>query len=294
MNIDLHSHSTASDGSYSSSELVAFAKQQNLSMLAITDHDTMAGYLSVCHQATDIRLIAGVEISCRHMLMGSYNKKSYNKNCPNTEQIIHVVGLAVQDTAIMQEALQAIQQSRAVRAKQMIAKLAVLLDKDAEQLWHSALQKVAGNANALGRVHIAQVLYDLGAIKTIKDAFDKYLADGKCAYVPLDTPTMAMVVALIHRCGGFAVLAHPTRYDLSATRVRRLIADFATMGGDGCELPALDEPKSTRQMIDRAIAEHNLLVSVGSDFHGTTMPWRQLGHVPTPNVEQVGIWERFN
>lgn len=289
MNIDLHSHSTASDGSYLPSELVAFAKQQNLSMLAITDHDTMAGYLSVCHQTTDIRLIAGVEISCSHTLMGSYNKTR-----PNTERIIHVVGLAIQDTAIMQEALQAIQQSRAVRAKQMIAKLAVLLDKDAEQLWHSALQKVAGNANALGRVHIAQVLYDLGAIKTIKDAFDKYLADGKCAYVALDTPTMAMVVTLIHRCGGFAVLAHPTRYGLSATRVRRLIADFAVMGGDGCELPALDEPKSTRQMIDRAIAEHNLLVSVGSDFHGTTMPWRQLGHVPTPNVEQVGIWERFN
>lgn len=289
MNIDLHSHSTASDGSYSPSELVAFAKQHNLSMLAITDHDTMAGYLSVCHQSIDIRLIAGVEISCRHMLMGSYNK-----NRPNAERIIHVVGLAIQDTAIMQEALQAIQQSRAVRAKQMIVKLAVLLDKDAEQLWHSALQKVAGNANALGRVHIAQMLYELSAVKTTQDAFDKYLADGKCAYVPLNTPTMATAVALIHRCGGFAVLAHPTRYGLSATRVRKLIADFAVMGGDGCELPAFDEPKSTRQMIDRAIAEHNLLVSVGSDFHGTNIPWRKLGQVPTPNIEQIGVWERFS
>src|SRR5699024_9211067 len=88
-------------------------------------------------------------------------------------------------------------------------------------------------------------------------------------------------ISLIHRCGGKAVLAHPTRYNLSATRVRKLIAEFAQFGGDGCELPNNDEPLSTRRMVDRSIAEHGLQVSTGSDFHGTSMPWRKLGDVPS-------------
>ena len=83
------------------------------------------------------------------------------------------------------------------------------------------------------------------------------------------------------------MLAHPTRYGLSATRVRKLISDFAEMGGDACELPSNDEPISKRQMIDRQIAEHGLKVSVGSDFHGANMPWRRLGDVPRLNENQT-------
>ena len=132
----------------------------------------------------------------------------------------------------------------------------------------------------------------MGAVKSIQDAFDKYLADNKPAYVAMQTLSMADAVRLIHTCGGLAVLAHPTRYGLSATRVRRLIDEFGQLGGDAVELPNA-EPISTVAMIDRCIAQHGLLVSVGSDFHGVTMPWRKLGQTATPKPNQMGVWERF-
>ena len=100
-------------------------------------------------------------------------------------------------------------------------------------------------------------------------------------------------IELIHACGGKAVLAHPTRYQLSATRVRKLIEEFAQLGGDACELPATSEPISTRRMVDRSLAEHGLAASIGSDFHGSNMPWRRLGDVPTLNDDQQGVWESF-
>ena len=100
-------------------------------------------------------------------------------------------------------------------------------------------------------------------------------------------------IELIHACGGKAVLAHPTRYQLSATRVRKLIEEFAQLGGDACELPANSEPISTRRMVDRSIAEHQLVTSIGSDFHGSNMPWRRIGDVPVLHPEQQGIWQSF-
>ena len=100
-------------------------------------------------------------------------------------------------------------------------------------------------------------------------------------------------IEVIHAAGGFAVLAHPTRYDLSATNIRYLIEIFAKFGGDAVELPPAIEPASTRQMVDRMIAEFNLKVSVGSDFHGANMPWIKLGHIPRLKDGQVGIWESF-
>lgn len=288
MTIDLHSHTTASDGSYSPDELLAYACDIGIKTLAITDHDTLAGYLTVSHQDTfGINLIAGVEVSCHHLLMGGYGKHA------TITQMVHIVGLNIQQVSTMQAALQGIQQSRASRGQQITNKMATLVGVSADELWQKVLTKADHNSHSVGRAHVAQVLFDLGAVKTTQEAFDKYLADNKPAYVPLQTFSMSEVVALIHRCGGLAVLAHPTRYRLSATRVRRLIADFAKVGGDGCELPADSEPVSTRQMIDRSIAACHLMVSVGSDFHGASMPWRKLGQVPTLKDGQIPIWSKF-
>ena len=86
-------------------------------------------------------------------------------------------------------------------------------------------------------------------------------------------------------------MAHATRYNLTANKVRKLIADFASSGGDAVELPASNEPTSTRHMVDRVIKAHELKVTIGSDFHGSTMPWRVLGGVPKLHEGQVGIWE---
>lgn len=100
-------------------------------------------------------------------------------------------------------------------------------------------------------------------------------------------------IEVIHNSKGFAVLAHPTRYDLSATNTRYLIELFASCGGDAVELPPPVDPLSTRQMIDRMIDQHHLAISIGSDFHGENMPWIKLGNTPKPSSNQQGIWERF-
>ncbi|MDO5650686.1 MAG: PHP domain-containing protein [Moraxella sp.] len=296
MKIDLHSHSTCSDGTFSPTELLALANKAGIDMFALTDHDSIAG-LMAAKQAADnhgIRLIHGVEISCHHSIQGGYGKNQYKSKS------IHVVALNFDDVITMQHKLQALQDSRENRGRQIVLKMADILAQQDEfshisddVLWQAVLAKASGNPKAVGRAHIAQVLHELGVVKTIQLAFDKYLADNKPAYVAIDSLSINEAVELIHACGGVAVLAHPTRYGLSATRVRRLIADFAQCGGDGCELPPPSEPISTRAMIDRCIAEHALKVSVGSDFHGATMPWRRLGETSTPKAEQVGIWEQF-
>lgn len=289
MKIDLHSHSTASDGTVSPSELVELAKNAGISLFAITDHDTLSGYLSLEGVSDEsFRLIAGVEISCTHTLTGGYGK---NKEL---SKIIHIVALDVKNTQKLEQALQAVQDSRALRGRKIVQKLSTLLSLPAEDVWQACLDKVGGNERALGRPHIGQVLVERGVVKSITEAFEKYLGDGKSAYVAIETLTMADTIKLIKECGGFSVLAHPTRYGLSATRVRKLIEEFAALGGDACELPAPSEPLATRKMIDRCILEQKLLVSVGSDFHGTTTPWRKLGQVAELTAHQTGIWTKFD
>lgn len=294
MNIDLHSHSTCSDGTFSPSELVERAKLAHIDVFALTDHDTILGVETARQQAQKlgIHLINGVEISCHHTLLGGYGK---NQSLTKT---IHVVALNFPDTNKMQTALQALQDSRENRGRAIVQKLGELLKDDPnvseEILWQAVLTKAGNNPKAVGRAHIAQVLTQFGVVKDVQSAFDKYLADNKPAYVAIDSLTMEQTIGLIHECGGLAVLAHPTRYNLSATRIRRLIDEFARCGGDAVELPTPSEPVSTRAMIDRCILAHDLMISVGSDFHGANMPWRKLGQVAKPHAHQTGVWEKFS
>ena len=289
MKIDLHCHSTCSDGTYAPTEVIQRAHAAGVNVLALTDHDTLAGIdeASVAAKACNIQLINGVEISCEHTLSGGYGK---NKS---TNKIIHVLGLDFTDREKMHQTLEQLQDSRASRGQKMTEKLSELLDISYDELWHAILEKAGGNPQAVGRAHIGQVLFEQGHVKTVQKAFDKYLADNKPAYVAIEALTMQHGIELIQACGGKAVLAHPTRYQLSATRVRKLIEEFAQLGGDGCELPASTEPVSTRRMVDRSLAEHKLAASIGSDFHGSNMPWRRLGDTPILNPEQQGIWQSF-
>ena len=289
MTIDLHCHSTCSDGTFSPTEVVQRAHHAGVNILALTDHDTLAGIdeARVTAETLGIQLINGVEISCEHTLSGGYGK---NKS---TNKIIHVLGLDFTDRDKMHETLQKLQQSRATRGQRITEKLSECLAIDYDELWHEVCVKAGNNPQAVGRAHIGQVLFERGAVKTVQKAFDKYLADNKPAYVAIEALSLAHGIELIQACGGKAVLAHPTRYQLSATRVRKLIEEFAQLGGDACELPADSEPLSTRRMVDRSIAEHNLAASIGSDFHGSNMPWRRLGDAPKPHAEQRGIWHSF-
>lgn len=286
LKVDLHCHSTFSDGSFSPEDVVNKAHDTGVEVLALTDHDTINGITKARHTAKSLnmRLLNGVEISCEHTLQGGYGK---HKNCI---KIIHIVGLGFNNTELMHQKLSQLQQSRADRGRKMVNNLSNILSLDADAFWQSVLTKVDGNPQAVGRTHIAQHLFEIGVVDKVQQAFDKYLADNKAAYVKIDALTMQDGINLIHQCGGKAVLAHPSRYRLSATRIRKLIAAFSSMGGDACELPMPNEPLSQRHMIDRAIEQHELMVSIGSDFHGPSMPWRRLGQVPKPHKSQQGVW----
>ncbi len=289
MKIDLHCHSTCSDGTYAPTEVVKRAHSAGVNVLALTDHDTLQGIdeARVAADSYGMQLINGVEISCEHTISGGYGK---NKS---TKKIIHVLALDFTDRKLMHEALEQLQESRATRGQRITEKLSILLNIDYDELWQQILAKAGDNPQAVGRAHIGQVLFERGLVSTVQKAFDKYLADNKPAYVAIDALSMERGIDLIHACGGKAVLAHPTRYQLSATRVRKLIEEFAALGGDACELPANSEPLSTRRMVDRSLAQYELAASIGSDFHGSNMPWRRIGDVPRLANEQQGIWQSF-
>lgn len=286
--IDMHCHSTRSDGTFSPSEVVQKAHEKGVKVLSLSDHDTVLGILEARQTAENLgmTLIHGVEISCRHRVMGGYSKKP-----AQNEKVIHVLGYGFSDIETMHNKLAAIQANRETRGYAMCERVASTFKRPMDEIWQAVLVQAKGNPQAVGRTHIAKVMADLGLVSDVQKAFTGYLADHKPCYVALDGLSLKDCINLIHDCGGKASLAHATRYNLTANKVRKLIADFASSGGDAVELPASNEPTSTRHMVDRVIKEHGLKVSIGSDFHGTTMPWRVLGGVPKLHEGQVGIWE---
>ena len=286
--IDMHCHSTRSDGTFSPSEVVQKAHEKGVKVLSLSDHDTVLGILEARQTADSLgmTLIHGVEISCRHRVMGGYSKKP-----AQNEKVIHVLGYGFSNIETMHDKLAAIQANRETRGYAMCERVASTFKRPMDEIWQAVLVQAKGNPQAVGRTHIAKVMADQGLVSDVQKAFTGYLADHKPCYVALDGLSLKDCINLIHDCGGKASLAHATRYNLTANKVRKLIADFASSGGDAVELPASNEPTSTRHMIDRVIKEHELKVSIGSDFHGNTMPWRVLGGVPKLHEGQVGIWE---
>lgn len=279
--VDLHTHSNISDGTFSPQQLVEAAVEKLIHTLALTDHDTMDGLVLAEEAAKnhEIKIISGVEISSQWSRPAT--KKNYG---------VHIVALNIQKPEPLQKALNQQKKIRAERSKQICDLLIPLIDQD---IYADVLAKVENIPDRVTRTHIAKTLVEKGIVTRPQQAFDKYIKEGKKAYVKFDGLSLEDTVQVIHESGGFAVLAHPTKYDLSATNIRYLIEIFAKFGGDAVELPPAIEPSSTRQMVDRMIAEHGLKVSIGSDFHGDHMPWIKLGNVPSLKPGQIGIWESF-
>jgi len=279
--VDLHTHSNISDGTFSPQQLVEAAVEKLVHTLALTDHDTMDGLVLAEEAAKnhEIKIISGVEISSQWSRPAT--KKNYG---------VHIVALNMQNPEPLQKALNQQKKIRAERSKQICDLLAPLIGED---IYADVLTKVDNIPDRVTRTHIAKTLVEKGIVTRPQQAFDKYIKEGKKAYVKFDGLSLEDTVQVIHESGGFAVLAHPTKYDLSATNIRYLIEIFAKFGGDAVELPPAIEPSSTRQMVDRMIAEYDLKVSIGSDFHGDHMPWIKLGNVPSLKPGQVGIWESF-
>ncbi len=279
--VDLHTHSHISDGTLSPEQLVHAAIEKGIHTLALTDHDSMDG-LKLAEKVAlslPLKMISGVEISSQ------WSRPATKKN-----YAVHVVALNMQNPQPLLALLEQQKQIRAIRAKQICDLLVPLIGED---IYADVIVKVEGVADRITRTHIAKTLVEKGYVSRPQQAFDKYIKEGKKAYVKFDGLGLEETIQVIHESQGFAVLAHPTKYDLSATNIRYLIEIFAQFGGDAVELPPTLEPTSTRQMVDRMIEQFGLKVSVGSDFHGDNMPWIKLGNIPRVKEGQVGIWESF-
>ncbi|RSE32547.1 PHP domain-containing protein [Acinetobacter junii] len=279
--VDLHTHTHISDGTFSPEQLVQAAVDLKIHMLAVTDHDTMDGLSSARKYAQDhdIQIISGVEISSQWSRPNT--KKSYG---------VHIVALNMQDETPIQAMLENQKKVRAERAKVICDLLEKCIDFD---IYPDVIAKVDGQADRVTRTHIARTLVEKNIVSRPQQAFDRFLKEGKKAFVKFEGLGLKDTIDVIHASQGFAVLAHPTRYDLSATNIRYLIELFAEAGGDAVELPPSIEPASTRQMVDRMIQQFDLAVSIGSDFHGENMPWIKLGNTPRVKEGQIGIWDRF-
>ncbi|SPL69797.1 PHP domain-containing protein [Acinetobacter stercoris] len=279
--IDLHTHSNISDGTLSPELLVSAALEKGIHTLALTDHDSMDGLIKAEQFAKNqpIRIISGVEVSSQ------WSRPSTKKN-----YAVHIVALNMQNPEPLEKVLAEQKCIRAERGKQICDLLISCIGQD---IYQDVLAKVEGIPDRITRTHIAKTLVEKGIVSRAQQAFDKYIKEGKKAYVKFDGLGLEETIKVIHESQGFAVLAHPTRYGLSATNIRYLIELFASYAGDAVELPPSIEPLGTRQMVDRLIAQFDLKVSVGSDFHGDHMPWIKLGNIPVVKEGQIGIWESF-
>jgi predicted metal-dependent phosphoesterase TrpH len=271
MRFDLHCHTTASDGGLSPTEIVMRAENMQVDVLAITDHDTTAGIAEAQACAKHLQIITGTEISTAWHAFD-----------------IHIVGLNL-DIAHqgLQEQLLEQRDKREVRAKEMSRRLA----KAGIDNVYADAKQIAGSA-PITRSHFAKVLVERGIAANFNKVFDKYLSRGNTGYVPNNWMSMGDAIDIIHQAGGVAVLAHPTHYDLSNKWVRKLLAEFAELGGDGVEVAMPQMSKDQLQWIAELAEQNGLAASQGSDFHHPS-PWRELGRGLQLPEKCQAIWQQW-
>ena len=271
MIVDFHSHSTASDGVLSPSELLMRAQNQGVELMAITDHDTIDGYLSVCGKLPELslKLISGVEMSC---VWGKHT--------------IHVVGLNIDpNNTQLLEGLDILNQARATRAHMIDQKLASYGFVGA----YSFVEKLV-DGGQMGRPHFAQFLVEHGHVSSTKMAFKRYLGAGKPGDIKATWPTLKQVTQWIKAGGGVAVLAHPLHYKMTATKLRGLIVDFKAAGGEAMEVISGKQQLQHTEYLAKLTEQFSLLSSVGSDFHRPDLAWSELGKVGKLPARCQPVW----
>lgn len=268
---DLHSHSTASDGTLSPSELVARAASAEVDVLALTDHDDTGG-IDEARQAAvraGICLIAGVEVSV-----------TWGK------QTIHVVGLNVDtDYQPLQKGLADSREYRNWRAEEMGRRLT---KHGIEGAYEGAVARAHGRI--ISRTHFAHFLAENGHASSVRDVFKSFLKPRKPGYVPGDWASLEQALSWIHGAGGQAVIAHPARYTMSASKRRKLFGEFVELGGEGLEVVSGSHSKGDNFSMAQLAKNHKLLASAGSDFHGPENPWVELGRLQTLPEGCTAIW----
>jgi 3',5'-nucleoside bisphosphate phosphatase len=271
-NYDLHCHSTASDGLLAPAELVRRAAGNGVDVLALTDHDEISGLAEARARAAELglRFIDGVEVSV------SWGGTS-----------IHIVGLNIDPrNPQLQQGLHAIRRGRAERAK----KMALDLERAGIPGSLEGAYAFVDNPNLIGRTHFARFLVEKRYVSDVKSAFQHYLVSGKPGYVPHQWATLEEALACIRAGGGIAVLAHPGRYKLTRTEMRKFLGEFKDGGGAGIEV--ITGSHTAEQYLEYGILadEFGLLASRGSDFHGPGESRVDLGKLPNLATGLKPVW----
>lgn len=272
LNYDLHCHSTVSDGVLSPAEVVQRAAANGVSVLALTDHDELAGLAAAAEAASaaGLRLVPGVEVSVTW-----------------TDTSIHIVGLGVDpENATLRSNLEYVRSSRGRRAERIAAEFDRLgIEGSLEGAYAQA-----ENPKVIGRTHFARFLVDRGVAADVASVFRRYLARGKPGYVAHQWADLADAVAWIRASGGRAVIAHPGRYKLARAELRRFFGEFKAAGGEGIEVvTGSHSPEQYREFAELA-RQFEFLASRGSDFHGPEESLADLGRLPPLPADLKPVW----
>ena len=254
--IDLHTHSTFSDGTFTPLQLVKYAEEKGLKAFALTDHDTTERVKEAKSIETNVEVISGVEISTR------YDKKE-----------IHIVGLYVNENdADLNKQLKYYREKRVTRNFEILEKLNSLgVDITIDDVKESC------TGDVISRAHIAKALVSKGFVGSYTEAFDRYLGDNKCAYVPRETLNYEESMELITKAGGVPVLAHPLLYKMSDTNLENMMVKLRQKGLKAVEVYYSTHSNSDTQHIMAMANRVGLIYSGGSDFHGATKPKIDMG-----------------
>ena len=253
--IDLHGHSTCSDGTTSVPDLFAQAQAVGLDVLALTDHDTVEGWpqLPGAVAATGVAAVPGIEVSSEH-----------------GHRSVHLLALLVdpsEGTALAAEMAEA-RFSRIERARRMVE----LIGRDHPLTWDGVLAQVAGEETVIGRPHIADALVAAGVVPDRSAAFAEILRGSGPYYVPYYAPSPLEAVAAIREAGGVSVIAHPGSVTRDDDLPVELLEELVEAGLDGVEVHHREHDDAERERLQRFAERHDLLVTGGSDFHGTGKP----------------------
>lgn len=272
--IDLHVHSTASDGTLTPSRLVTLAEEKKLKAFALTDHDTTAGLKEalLASENTSVEVIPGIELSTTWL-----------------GRDVHIVGLDIDfENYYFQETLSRFQDSREIRNKKILS----LLQKEGLPISEEAM-KEAFPDSIWTRAHFARFLLDHKLVSSMNEAFDRYLGDHAKCYVPREKVSPFQAISLIHEGGGIAVFAHPILCRLDKNRLESLTAELKQAGLDGIEAYYSTYRHADEQTIIQIAKRHGLALSGGSDFHGSNKPQIQLGTGKGNLKIPYQIWENL-
>lgn len=278
MKVDLHCHSTASDGVLAPAEVVSRAHARGVQLLALTDHDTLDGLDEARTAAAGlgVELINGIELSA---LWGGAT--------------VHVLGYAfAADAPALRQAIAELHEGRWQRAGEIAGKLARKGMDGALEGARAVQMELGDSGNAPARPHFAEFLVRAGYVKDRAEAFRKWLGNGKLGDVKQHWPSLEQAVATLRESGAWISLAHPWQYEFTRSKRRRLIGDFIRAGGHALEVSNGMQPDEQVGSLAILVREFGLLATVGSDFH-CPGDWSDLGLYRTPPEDLPFLWSRF-